>query len=170
MKDVLHRCDRAMIYIFIAGSYFPWLTIHNIPVDGWSSSMKWIIWLMAVMGIVYQQAFHEKYKTLETLFYVFMGVFPALPIVTEVSTMTFLSIPAFKFVLFQHEFSGMSELKMGGILYVIGIVFFKSDGSIPCAHAIWHLFVVLAAGVHYFAILNNLYPDLPHLMPSIKAS
>lgn len=60
----------------------------------------------------------------------------------------------------------MTELKIGGLLYVMGIVFFKSDGSIPCAHAIWHLFVVFAAGVHYFAILNNLYPLLPHDMKS----
>lgn len=52
----------------------------------------------------------------------------------------------------------MSELKLGGFLYVTGVIFFKSDGSIPCAHAIWHLFVVAAAGMHYYAILNNLFP------------
>lgn len=56
---------------------------------------------------------------------------------------------------------GLSELILGGILYLIGIVFFKSDGSVPFAHAIWHLFVVLAAGVHYYAILSHLYPKLP---------
>lgn len=84
MKDVLHRCDRAMIYIFIAGSYFPWLTIQSLPMDSWASSMKWIVWLLAALGITYQQVFHEKYKTLETLFYCFMGLFPAVPIITEV--------------------------------------------------------------------------------------
>lgn len=55
----------------------------------------------------------------------------------------------------------MTELKFGGILYMTGVVFFKSDGSIPCAHAIWHLFVVAAAGMHYYAILNYLYPLPP---------
>lgn len=66
--------------------------------------------------------------------------------------------PSLVIILFGHEFSGMSELKLGGLLYILGVCFFKADGSIPCAHAIWHLFVVLAASVHYFAILNYLYP------------
>ncbi|KRT80747.1 hypothetical protein AMK59_5789, partial [Oryctes borbonicus] len=154
LKDLLHRCDRAMIYIFIAGSYFPWLTIQQFPDNGWSSSMKWFIWLLAFLGITYQQAFHEKYKSLETCFYLVMGIFPALPIITE-----------------HYGFSGMLELKVGGIFYVIGIIFFKADGSIPCAHAIWHVFVVIAASVHYYAILTNLYPVLPlHESTNIKQS
>ncbi|XP_017771291.1 PREDICTED: monocyte to macrophage differentiation factor 2 isoform X2 [Nicrophorus vespilloides] len=142
-KDTLHRCDRAMIYIFIAGSYFPWLTVKALPTDGWASSMKWIVWLLASLGIIYQQVFHEKYKSLETIFYVIIGIFPSLPIIAE------------------SDFSGLTELKLGGIFYVVGIIFFKADGFIPCAHAIWHIFVIIAAGVHYFAILNHLYPDLP---------
>jgi monocyte-to-macrophage differentiation protein len=52
----------------------------------------------------------------------------------------------------------LTELKIGGLLYILGVVFFKADGKIPCAHAIWHIFVVMAAGVHYYAILNYLYP------------
>lgn len=49
-------------------------------------------------------------------------------------------------------------MKVGGLIYVVGVVFFKSDGRIPCAHAIWHMFVAAAAGFHYYAILNYLYP------------
>lgn len=65
----------------------------------------------------------------------------------------------------------MTELKLGGFLYVLGVIFFKSDGTIPCAHAIWHLFVVMAAGVHYYAILNYLFPvqQLPDDIKSFGA-
>ncbi|ENN76916.1 hypothetical protein D910_01831, partial [Dendroctonus ponderosae] len=98
LKDILHRCDRGMIYIFIAGSYFPWLTIEKLPQEGWASHMRW------------------------------------------------------------HYFLGMMELTLGGILYVFGVLFFKCDGVIPFAHAIWHIFVSLAAYAHYYAILNYLYP------------
>lgn len=85
LKDVLHRCDRGMIYIFIAGSYFPWLTIEKLPQEGWSSHMHLVIWIMAFMGIIYQQIFHEKYKRLEIIFYLIMGFVPVLPILSEVS-------------------------------------------------------------------------------------
>lgn len=54
----------------------------------------------------------------------------------------------------------MEDLKLGGILYLIGVFFFKSDGRIPFAHAIWHVFVALAATVHYLAILRHLFPEL----------
>lgn len=58
----------------------------------------------------------------------------------------------------EHEHIWRTELKLGGILYLIGVFFFKADGKIPFAHAIWHIFVVLAAFVHYFAILSHLFP------------
>lgn len=61
---------------------------------------------------------------------------------------------------FQHQFPAMEDLKLGGILYLIGVFFFKSDGRIPFAHAIWHVFVALAATVHYLAILRHLFPEL----------
>lgn len=66
--------------------------------------------------------------------------------------------PAILAILDGHDFQGLSELKIGGLFYIIGVYFFKSDGIIPLAHAIWHIFVVLASTLHYYAILNYLYP------------
>ena len=54
------------------------------------------------------------------------------------------------------DVSGLTELAIGGALYVIGVVFFKSDGVIPFAHAIWHLFVCLGASIHYYAVFKYL--------------
>uniref|UniRef100_A0A1L8EDL9 Putative macrophage maturation-associated protein n=1 Tax=Haematobia irritans TaxID=7368 RepID=A0A1L8EDL9_HAEIR len=141
IKNVLHRCDRAMIYIFIAASYFPWLQLENPNHSNVLVCLEWLIWLLAAIGITYQQIFHERFKCLETCFYILMGLGPALAVFGT-----------------GHEFPGMTELKLGGFFYIVGICFFKSDGIIPMAHAIWHLFVVLAAGFHYYAILVNLYP------------
>lgn len=153
LRHVLHRCDRAMIYIFIAGSYFPWLTISKFPVEGgWAMSMRWMVWLMALIGILYQQLFHEQYKSLETVLYIIMGLSPALLIVSE-----------------NADFSGLIELEIGGVFYMLGVVFFKSDGLVPCAHAIWHIFVMMAATVHYYAILTHLYP-LQTVLPIVTAS
>lgn len=65
----------------------------------------------------------------------------------------------------QYNYYNIAELKLGGLFYILGLVFFKSDGRIPCAHAIWHIFVAVAAGFHYYAILNHVFPvsDMPSL-------
>lgn len=55
IKDVLHRCDRAMIYVFIAGSYFPWLSLGDPAHPQICFAFKWGVWLLAALGIVYQQ-------------------------------------------------------------------------------------------------------------------
>jgi monocyte to macrophage differentiation protein len=88
------------------------------------------------------EIFHEKYKSLETILYLMISIGPASVV-----------------ILCGHEFVAMSELKIGGFLYLFGVFFFKADGKLSCAHAIWHLFVVVAASVHYIAILKYLYSE-----------
>lgn len=55
LKDLLHRGDRAMIYIFIAGSYFPWLSLTMPAHPTITFTLKWLIWILASLGIIYQQ-------------------------------------------------------------------------------------------------------------------
>lgn len=55
LKDVLHRMDRAMIYVFIAGSYFPWLNLGSTQHPYIVYLLKWLIWVLAAFGIIYQQ-------------------------------------------------------------------------------------------------------------------
>ena len=74
-----------MIYLFIAGSYTPWLTLKNYYPEGWSIQLNWLIWIFALFGIIYQQLFHEKYKWLETTIYVIVALFPGLAVLEMVS-------------------------------------------------------------------------------------
>lgn len=55
------------------------------------------------------------------------------------------------------NFPGISELKLSGALYLIGVGFYRSDGIVPFAHAIWHICVILGAAIHYLAVLNHFY-------------
>ena len=73
-----------MIYLFIAGSYTPWLYLKPFVVDSYSVELRWFIWYLATAGIIYQQVFHEQYKMLETIFYVSIGLFPALAVLEMV--------------------------------------------------------------------------------------
>ncbi len=48
---------------------------------------------------------------------------------------------------------GVLELIIGGLFYTAGAVGpFNYDGRIPFAHAIWHLFVVVAAAIHFHSV------------------
>ena len=105
---------------------------------------------------------------MELICYTVMGVFPALVILSMVSTFPsdhpsseFLSFPCHNTfdtcACSQPEQSGLCELLVGGACYCLGMVFFKSDGIVPFAHAIWHLFVAMGAAIHYYAIWKYLY-------------
>ncbi|XP_020634346.1 monocyte to macrophage differentiation factor 2 isoform X1 [Pogona vitticeps] len=140
VEHCLHMFDRMVIYFFIAASYAPWLNLREL--GPWASHMRWFVWIMASVGTIYVFFFHERYKLVELVCYVIMGFFPAVVILSMPNT------------------DGLSELVTGGFFYCLGTVFFKSDGRIPFAHAIWHLFVALGAGTHYYAIWRYLYrPD-----------
>ncbi|XP_029996462.1 monocyte to macrophage differentiation factor-like [Sphaeramia orbicularis] len=137
VEHCFHMCDRVVIYFFIAASYTPWLNLRELgPL---AAHMRWFVWLMAAAGTIYVFNYHEKYKLVELAFYLTMGFFPA-SVVTSMSNT-----------------EGLHELACGGLIYCLGVVFFKSDGIIPFAHAIWHVFVALAAAVHYYAIWKYLY-------------
>jgi len=77
------------------------------------------VYALATGGIIYQQIFHERYKWLETTFYVIIALLPA-------------------YAVFEMEDPrGVAELRVGGAAYLSGVVFFKLDGILPFAHAIW---------------------------------
>ncbi|KAM7297187.1 hypothetical protein ISCGN_022340 [Ixodes scapularis] len=142
LKEIMHRCDRAAIYIFIASAYTPWLLLREY--SAWGQKQLYLVWLMCILGIAYQNIFHEKYKTLEVFIYIVSAMVPA--------SATFSMRPP----------TGIKELYFGGIIYVVGVLFFKMDGRLPFAHAIWHLFVNAATVVHYQAVYRYLFNGASH--------
>lgn len=132
VRRLFHMGDRAVIYVFIAASYTPWLVLRDF--GGFGDFMMWVVWIGAILGIIYQFTFHSKYKSLEVVFYLIVGICPAY----AVRHMT--------------DSDGIFELTVGGVIYVSGVLFFKMDGVIPFAHAIWHCFVFGGAVSHFYAI------------------
>ncbi|GAA51276.1 Monocyte to macrophage differentiation factor 2 [Clonorchis sinensis] len=133
IRVILHKCDRVVIYIFIAASYTPWLVLRDFHAS-WGLFTLWLVWIGALLGSVFQCIYHERCKWLELLFYLVVAVCPACT------------------VFYMHEWSGIPLMLTGGLIYSFGIVFYKMDGRIPMAHAIWHCFVFVGAYLHFLAV------------------
>ena len=135
-KKVFKLLDHCAIYLLIAGTYTPLLTIS---LQGWLGySMLAVVWLLAAIGIVFKVKFGTKYKFVSVASYLAMGVI----CLAFINTL-YQSLNAMSFAL----------LVLGGVFYASG-VFFYLQKKILFNHAIWHLFVMAGAACHYFMILG----------------
>jgi len=140
IKDLFEIFDHASIYLFIAGTYTPFLFVIVRGTLGWT--LFGIIWGIAISGVVFKAFFTKKFLFLSTLFYIAMGWLIVLawnPLVETLPT------------------GGIVLLIAGGILYTLGTIFYVWRGF-PYHHAIWHLFVLAGSAAHFFAILLYVLP------------
>ncbi|MFS0781608.1 PAQR family membrane homeostasis protein TrhA [Bacillus sp. 1P06AnD] len=139
-KDIFEIFDHSAIYIFIAGTYTPFmLVVINGPL-GWT--LLSIVWGIALVGIVFKSFFVKKFMMLSTILYVAMGWL----IVIAWGPLT-ATLPA----------AGITLLVCGGLLYTVGAVFYVWRGFL-FHHAVWHLFVLAGSVAHFFAVLFYVTP------------
>ncbi|MGZ7440571.1 PAQR family membrane homeostasis protein TrhA [Paenibacillus sp. TH7-28] len=139
-KDLFEFLDHSSIYIFIAGTYTPFLLVVLRGPLGWS--LFGTVWGIALLGVVFKAFFVKRFLFLSTVFYVIMGWL----IVIAWGPLT-AAVPS----------QGIVLLVTGGVLYTLGTVFYVWRGF-PYHHAIWHLFVLGGSVTHFFAILLYLLP------------
>ncbi|WP_339294395.1 hemolysin III family protein [Paenibacillus sp. FSL W7-1279] len=139
-KDFFEFMDHSSIYLFIAGTYTPFLLVAIRGSLGWS--LFGIVWGIALFGVVFKAFFVKKFLFLSTIFYIAMGWL----IVIAWNPLTAVVAP-----------QGMNLLALGGVLYTLGTIFYVWRGF-PYHHAIWHLFVLAGSILHFFAILIYLLP------------
>jgi len=140
LKSVLQVVDHCSIYLLIAGTYTPFLLISlNGP---WGYTLLAIIWALALIGIVFRVAFGERYPRFALFTYIAMGWL----IVVAASEML-ANVPP----------GGLALLALGGLLYTGGAVFYALE-HIPYNHAIWHMFVLAAAVLHFLAVYLYVMP------------
>lgn len=136
-KSLLRRFDHAAIFLMIAGTYTPFTTLRF---DGvWAISMTTIIWALALIGAAGKLFLPNIGKKIWIAFYVLMG---------------WLVVAAMGPMVEGVPLAGIILLAVGGALYTIGIPFYVWE-SLPFRRAIWHGFVMAAAGVHYAAVLTG---------------
>jgi hemolysin III len=136
-KALLRRFDHAAIFLMIAGTYTPFTTIRF---DGaWAISMTSLVWALALIGAAGKLFLPGIGKRVWIAFYVALG---------------WLVVAALGPMLEGVPLAGLILLAAGGTLYTIGIPFYVWE-KLPFRRAIWHGFVMAAAGVHYAAVLTG---------------
>jgi hemolysin III len=135
-KTWLNRCDHAAIYLFIAGSYTPF--VLGVLRGGWGWSLFGVVWAVAVLGFTAKMFNRLQHPLWSTGLYIVMGwvaVVAAAPLVAR--------MPG----------TGLALLVAGGLLYTAGAVVFLFDSRVRFAHFVWHLFVLGGSACHFFAVL-----------------
>jgi hemolysin III len=140
VKDLFEICDHASIYLFIAGTYTPFLFIVIKGSLGWT--LFGIIWGIAVIGLIFKLFFTKKFLYLSTILYIAMG---------------WMIVIAWKPISSTLPENGVLLLVMGGVLYTAGTIFYVWRGF-KFHHAIWHLFVLGGTVIHFFGVLLYVLP------------
>ncbi|AZK47823.1 PAQR family membrane homeostasis protein TrhA [Paenibacillus lentus] len=141
VKDLFEFFDHSSIYLYIAGTYTPFLLVAIRSPLGWS--LFGVIWGIALLGVLFKAFFVKRFLFMSTFFYLIMG---------------WLIVIAWGPLTAAVPFQGMALLVTGGILYSLGTVFYVWR-AFPYHHAIWHLFVLGGSVAHFFAILLYLLPN-----------
>jgi hemolysin III len=137
-KWVLRRFDHAAIYLLIAGTYTPFLAqIADVTT---ARTMLAVVWGAAAIGIAVKLIFPGRFDRLAVVFYLaigWSGVVVLRPVVDTLPATTLWLIAA------------------GGVVYSVGVVFFAWH-RLRFQAAVWHAFVVIAAGLHLAAVMDCL--------------
>ncbi|CAG0885091.1 unnamed protein product [Cyprideis torosa] len=133
LAGIFHRGDRGMIYLFIAASYFPWLALSEVSHhSSLNVALEWVLWVSALFGIAWEQiTFSHSFrgrKLISTLLYIIVGLLPGLLLLSQ-----------------WDDWVQMEGVVHGGFYFLVGVLFFKLDGRLPFAHAIWHVHVICGA-------------------------
>jgi len=135
LKPWLQKLDHASIYLFIAGSYTPFLFV-SLQDSAWKWPLFAMVWGMALLGVVIKAISVVRFSAMSMVLYVAMGW---LVVLAARDMIAALPTPA------------LVLLALGGLSYTGGIVFFVKD-QWKFNHAVWHLFVLLGVGAHFTSI------------------
>ena len=144
-RPILRRIDHSTIYVFIAACYTP---VALLILDG---AFRWVVlgvvWGGAALGVVFSVAWITAPRALCAGTYVALG-WVALLCLPQLSS----ALPLTPLIL----------IASGGLLYTAGAVIFALGRPNPWPrtfgfHEIFHIFVILAAVVHFVAMAGWIF-------------
>jgi hemolysin III len=136
VKRLLARFDQAAIFLFIAGTYTPFLAVLGGTSIG--VTMTAFVWGASLVGVALKLLVPQHFGRLAIVLYLAIGwsgvlVFQSLA--TSLPTTTLWLLLA------------------GGVTYSLGIIFHLWE-RLKFQNALWHVFVVGGASLHLWAVID----------------
>ena len=128
------KLDHTAIYYLIAGTYTPFLSIA-IPTAK-AHHLLIALWVIALIGTLFKLVFIHRFQRVSLAAYLVMGW---LAVLVMDDMQRYLSKDAIQLLI------------AGGLAYTVGTLFYALK-NVRYSHAIWHVFVLLGAGLHFLAI------------------
>ena len=136
-KEWFRRLDHAAIFLMIAGTYTPFALVRMG--GAWGLGIAAFVWLVAIAGIVTKLLNPHRFERISTVVYLALGW-----VILVALGPLFAGVPKPAIIL----------IGIGGLLYNLGLVFHLWK-RLPYHNAIWHGFVLGAAGCHWVAVLDG---------------
>jgi len=131
--------DHAAIFVLIAGTYTAFaLTLLRGSVGWW---LFGAVWGIALVGIVMEAVFLNRWPAATLVAYVAMG---------------WLIVLAWKPLRAAASPAALNFLIAGGLSYTAGTFFYARGKRHAWYHAVWHLFVIAGTACHFFSALAAL--------------
>lgn len=134
-QPLLRRFDHAGIFFMIAASYTPFITQHLTGAWAWGMSLA--VWSIAAFGIVAKLLLPGLGKGFWIFVYLALG---------------WLMVVAIQPLMQTLGLAPLILIAVGGLLYSLGVAFYANK-TLRFRRAIWHGHVVVAAVVHWVAVL-----------------
>jgi hemolysin III len=136
-RGLLQRLDHAAIFLMIAGTYTPFTTQRFE--GAWAVGMTAAVWTIALLGAAGK------------LFLPGVSRLSWLPVYLLLGWMV---VAAIQPLVHGVSFAALILLIVGGAVYTLGVAIYVRR-RLPFRRAIWHGFVLTAAGSHYAAVLTG---------------
>lgn len=138
-KRVFQVLDHCAIYFMIAGTYTPIVLSAIRPIAPvWAWAIFGVEWGLTALAASLTAVDLKKYKVFSMICYMGMG---------------WLVVFAWEPCLNALGVDGMTLLMTGGMMYVIGAVFYGIGKRKPYIHGVFHLCVVLGSVLQFFSIV-----------------
>lgn len=136
VKRHLARLDQAAIFLFIAGTYTPFLAFLGGTTTG--ILMTTFVWGASLVGVALKLIVPEHFGRLAIALYLAIGWSGILVFQSLAQT-----LPS----------TTMWLLLAGGVTYSMGIIFHLWE-KLKFQNALWHVFVVGGASLHLWAVID----------------